>query len=743
MLPAPLPQARLTAGAAEAEAYRAALEELSDHEVLSRELRRVEQSVSQEPVVLGGSGRGSVFADLARNLRYGFRMLAKRPGFTAVAVLTLALGIGPNTAVFTIVNTFLLNPLPLEDASHLAAVNTALVQKTSESTDVRPISYLNLKDYREKNHVFGSLAGYASPIALTMSAGPESHRVFAEVVTGNYFETLGIRPQIGRFFSPGEDTTPGAHPVVVLRYAAWQGRFGGASDILGRTIKLNNFAFTIIGVAPKGFMGVNAVFGPDMWVPSTMAEQVLPARQHDALSDRAMNIFNGAGRLKPGISLPQAQADLKTVAGALEKEYPDANQGQTVTLRPLTEAAVGTSQRQGVAFGGALLTTLVALVLLISCSNVANLLLARAAARRQEIAVRIALGAGRIRLIRQLLTESLLLGFLSGILGFFFGYEGCRLLWSFRPAEFALNLAEPHLNANVFLFALVVAILTGLIFGIVPALRSSRISVVEAIKEETHTAGRSRRRVTLANTLLVGQVAISLVLLVTTALFLRSVQSEYTINPGFQTKNLAIFLLYPGQQGYGRTGTERFYRDARDRLATIPGVVSVSWGSNLPLWGQSEAGVVIEGQAQQKKSEAVSAVVDTIDLDYFSVMGIRMRKGRDFTEDDREGAAQVAIVNNTMASRYWPDRDPIGRRLQVPGQKELRRIVGVVKTADYQSLGEAPQSCIYLPLRQNYPRLDGPLREDGARSPRNNHRFAGGNPEHRSHVANRRHSDRK
>ena len=688
-------------GATPEEASREVLSSLSHSDLLA-ELRVTERTALIDPIPEGVVNSGHLLADLWLDFRYAARMLRKTPGFTTAAVLTLALGIGANTAVFTIVNTLLLNPLPVEHASQLVAMNTAVSKNTREPVDLRPISFLNLKDYREKNHVFSSLAGYSSLTTLTISTGPESQRLFAEVVTGNYFDTLGIRPQIGRFFLRDEDVTPGAIPVVVIGYAAWQGRFGGASDILGRTIKLNNVAFTIIGVAPEGFKGVNAIFGPDLWVPSMMAEQVLTAQQHNALVDRAMLTFTGAGRLKSGVSLAHAQADLKTIADALEKEYPDTNQGQTVSLEPITEAAIPTNQRQGLLLGSVFLMAIVGLVLLIACSNVANLLLARAAARRQEIAVRMALGAGRWRLVRQLLTESVLLGLLSGILGFFFGYEGCQLLSLFRPAEVAQNFVDPHLNANVFVFVLVVALFTGLIFGIAPALRSSRTPIVEALKEETRTAGRCARRITLANALLMGQVAVSLVLLVTAALFLRSVQREYRMDPGFETKNLAMFMLYPGQQGYDRTRTEHFYKDVRDRLATVPGVASLSWATNLPLWQRTETGIAVEGHEKRNKSEAIASVINTIDLEYFSTMGIPFLAGRDFTEDDRQGATPVAIINDTMASRYWLDQNPLGKRLQLPGQTEFRQIVGVVKTADYQTLGEAPQSCVYVPLRQNY-----------------------------------------
>lgn len=688
-------------GATDAEAYRGVVGELDSTDLLP-ELQASEQTVHHDPVPEGAASTGRWISDFLEDLRYAARMMRKSPGFTAVAALTLALGIGANTAVFTIVNTFLLNPLPIEKVSELVAINTIQVKRAAQSGELQRISLLNLMDFRERNHVFSSLAGYSSPMALTMANGVQPQRVFAEVVTGNYFDTLGIRPAMGRFFFTEEDRTPGAHPVVVIGYAAWQSRLGGASDILGRTIKLNGTAFTIIGVAPKGFKGVTAVFGPDLWVPSMMGQQVLPIQERNALSDRAQAIFTGAGRLRPGVLLSEAEADLKTSAAALEREYPDADQGQSVALRSLTAAALGTSQGPSLIIGSALLMAIVGFVLVIACSNVANLLLARAAERRQEIAVRMALGAGSGRLIRQLLTESLLLGLLSGVLGFFFGYAGCKFLWSFRPAEFAQNLVDPKLNANVLVFAFAVAIATGLLFGILPALRSSHAPVVEALKETRGTAGRNPSRISLASTLLGGQVAVSFVLLVVAVLFLRSIQREYTIDPGFETRNLALFMLYPGQAGYDRTRTEEFYKTVRERTATLPGIRSVSWASNLPLFGRPEAGVEIEGLEQRKKSEAISSVINKVDLDYFSTLGIAFVRGRDFTQDDRDTTAPVAIINDTMATRYWPNQDPLGKRLQLPHSKDLLQIIGVVKTVNYQTLGEAPQSCVYVPLRQNF-----------------------------------------
>ena len=687
-------------GATEEDAYQQTFSELDDLVSLQTSLERSQRMTKYDAVPIGDARPGNFIEDLWRDLRYAVRTMRKSPVFTAVAAVTLALGIGANTAVFTIINTLLLNPLPVEKISELAALNTTLTKKAAQSGDLQAISFLNLKDFRERTHAFSSVAGHSSPMAVTMIDKSEPHRVFMELVTGNYFTTLGLHPSFGRFFLPDEDSKPGEGAVVVLGYAAWQSRFGGAADIVGRTIKLNNVPLTIVGVGPKGFKGLYAVFGPDLWVPSMMAEQVLPAQQQKALSDRAMPLFTGIGRLVRGVTLPQAQAEMKIVTSDLEKAYPDANQGQSVTVRPLREAAYG-PERQPLMFGGALLMAIVVFVLLIACSNVANLLLSRAAVRRQEIAVRMALGAGRSRLIRQLLTESVLLGLLSGVLGFLFGYSGCRVLSSLRPAEYAQNLADLRLDPAVFGFAFAVAILTGLIFGIVPALRSSRTSVSEVLKEETRTVGRSRGRLSLANTLLAGQVAVSLVLLVVAVLFLRSIQHEYTIDPGYQTKHLALFMLYPGQAGYDQARTEQFYKQASERIAGAPGISSASWASNLPLWGRKQTGVVIEGQEQHKKSEEISAVVNTVDLNYFSTLGIPFYAGRDFTQDDRDISTPVAIINDTMAVEYWPSQNPLGKRLQLPHGKEFLEIIGVVKTTNYQALGEPPQPCIYIPLRQN------------------------------------------
>lgn len=640
--------------------------------------------------------------DCTQDLRYGWRMLRRSPGFSVVAVLTIALGIGASTAVFTVINTFFLSSVPIPNPSSLVAVYSMPQSADSHANTPQPVSFLDLQDYQQKNKAFTDLAGYSSVMPISFSEGKTADRLFAELVTGNYFKALGLIPALGRFPTAEEDRTPGGDPVIVIGYGMWQRRFGGNPYAIGRVVYVNEKPFTIIGVAPPAFKGVNAIFGPDLWIPSMMAEEVLPAPLHDALRQRGKPLFTGIGKLQPGISGAQAEADLKTIAATLRSEYPDADAARTVSLLTISDAALGIYFRQQMLFGSIVLAAIVALVLLIACSNVASLLLARAAARRQEIAVRLALGARRGRLIRQLLTESLLIAGFSGIIGFCVAVAGVRFLWSFRPAEYAQNFADVKVNPAVLIFALAVSMLSGLIFGIAPALESSRPGVMETLKEDTQGSGRSRHAFHLGNTLVVGQVALSLVSLVVASLFLHSIVRATAIDPGFQTSHLAVFMLSPGQSGYDRARTENFYREVRTRLAAQPGIVSASWASNLPLWAGSVSGITIEGREGERKSERVTSVLNTVDTDYFSTAGISILRGRHFTDDDREGALPVAIINQAMAARYWPSQDAIGKRFRLADQSGYRQIVGIAKNANYQTLGESPRPCIYLPLRQNF-----------------------------------------
>ncbi|HZU25526.1 MAG TPA: ABC transporter permease [Bryobacteraceae bacterium] len=685
-----------SAGIAENEAREEVLRELHNADIVTAESFQRAGEPRRTATEPGAPKTANPLLDLMRDLRYGARAVRRSPAITAFIVATVAVGIGANTTVFTIINTFLLNPLPVRNASELVAVASAETKTGAPSADLLPVSFLNLRDLQRRNAVFSGVAGYTSPTTMTLADGAGSRRLFAEVVTANYFDTLGLSPAAGRFFSPGAS----GPPEIVVSYAAWKVKFGGAADLLRRTLRINNVNFAVIGIAPKGFMGVNAIFGPDVWIPAGTARELLDSELRASLNSRGAALFHGVGRLRPGVTEAQADGNLKAVGAALESEYPDVNAGRTLEVRPIREALFGGSQAP-MLFGSIGLMVVVAVVLLMACCNVANLLLARAASRRQEVAVRLAMGANRGRLIRQLLTESILLGLLSGLVGLAAGVLGNRLVWAFRPAEVAANLPDPKLDFRVFAFTVAVALITGLVFGLAPALSASRADVVEALKEESRSAGRSRRAVSFANTLIVGQVAVSLVALVTAALFVQSLRRAYGIDPGFDAGHLAVFMVNPGELGYGQARTEQFYREVRARVAALPGVSSDTWSQNMPLWGR--VGIIqIEGREQRSKADAITTITNTVDTDYFRTMRIAMLEGRDFTADDRDGALPVAIVNDTLAKRYWPNQEAIGKRLKFPGDARFRQVVGVVRTANYSTIGEPPQPCVYVPLRQNY-----------------------------------------
>ena len=505
---------------------------------------------------------------LWQDIRYSLRLLARAPAFTIAAILSLALGLGANTAIFTLINALFLNPLPVDRPARLVAVNTLDTKNSTQFGNVLPLSYPNLIDLRAGagQRIFSGMAGYSMPFGLAVSTpGGEPEGVFSQLVTGNYFEVLGLRPAIGRFFRADEDRTPGARPVVVLSHRFWQRQFGGRADIVGHVIRLNRIDFTIIGVAPSGFMGITAMFGPDVWLPSMMAPVVLSSQSANWLTDRSALSFAGAARLAPGATIEQAQANLSAIATSLERSFPNQNTGRGVSLMPLTDATIFPGMREGLWLGGLVLMAVVGLVLLIACANVANLLLARASSRRQEMALRLALGAGSGRIIRQLLTESVVLSLGGGGLGLLFAIWGRNLLWSFRPA--ANNFIELPIDARVLAFGATLSLLSGVLFGIIPAWQATRASFDHAMKG-MRSLGGAARGAALRNALVVGQMALSLVAVVAAALFLRSIQRAYAIDPGFDAHRLAVLMVNPQQARYDRPRTEQFYRDVRERLAT-------------------------------------------------------------------------------------------------------------------------------------------------------------------------------
>jgi predicted permease len=639
---------------------------------------------------------------LWQDLRYSIRTLAKSPGFTLVAVVSLALGIGANTTIFTLINSVFLNPLPVENTSELVAVFTTDENNPGQFTNLLQVSHPNYEDLRDQNEVFSGLAAYSFPMPLGMWNGSETEQIFTEMVTGNYFEVLGVRPALGRFFLPEEDQTPGGHPVVVMGYGLWSRSFANDPTVLGQVLTLNGQGFTVVGIAPEGFKGVNAIGGPELWVPSMMYDQVLPQQFRPWFDDRRALLFNVAGRLEPGVTIEQAEANVKTIATRLEKEYPEPNNGRNVALLPLAQATIFPGIRSFLVLGGAVLMTVVGLVLLIACSNVANLLLARAAVRRKEIAIRLSMGAARKRLVQQLLTESILMGLAGGAVGLVIAYWGRNFIWSFRPPQLPQNLLDLTLDARVMGFTLLVSLITGVIFGLAPALQASRPDVVDTLKEETRTAGGGRRRVSLRNALVVGQVALSIVSLVAAGLFLRSLASANEIDPGFETEQLALMTLNTGQRGYEQPQAEQFHRQIVERAESLPGVRSVSLASNMPLFGGFQRSVFIEGRETGDEDKGILVLTNAIDLNYFETVGIELLRGRDFTTADREDAVSVAIINEAMAEQFWPNEYALGKRFRFYGDDFYREVVGIAKTSKYITLGEDPQSCAYIPLRQNF-----------------------------------------
>jgi predicted permease len=681
-------------GATYEDAYNETLSELDDICALRTGIDRNHLMATHDAVPVGDATSRTVVDDLRRDLRYAGRTLRTNPLFVLVVIVTLGLGIGANTTVFTVVNTLILSPMPVRAPSELMAVASVASTGTAQANTLMPLSHPNFTDYRAQNTVFTGLAGYTPMRALTWQVHDASQPLLTEFVTGNYFPLLGVETAMGRTF--GLEAENAGDPVAVMNYGTWQTHFGAVPDIVGRQLRLNNVVVTVIGVARPGFIGVNGLVGPDLWLPLRIAEQLLPNEMRAAVTDRSKPLLQGFARVKPGVTVAQAQANVAALATALAGVYPAANEGQTVTVRPIRDVLFGRASTM-VRFAGAVLAMVAGVVLLIACSNVANLLLARSAARQQEMAVRVALGASRARLVRQLLTESVCLGLLSGGVGLLIGYFAMQLLAKTLPATGTFTTSS--LDGAVLLFTLLVSLATGFMFGTVPALSVSRADVA-GVLQEARTAGRSARRITVANALLVAQVALSFVLLVTAALFLRSIQRAYEIDPGFEADHLAVFLTNPGQAGYEEPQIKGFYADVAERVARLPGAESVAWASNMPLFARPVGGLHVDGRAQSP-TDSSTTIVNTVSRGYFHTSGVAIEKGRAFTDVDRPTSLPVAIVNEKLAQDYWPGEGALGKRIQVPGERQMREVVGVARTGNYSSFGEPPQRCVYVPLEQN------------------------------------------
>lgn len=687
----------LSGGTDEPAAYQLCLQELTSLHNARRTYTGLRAASDLEPPAVT---RSSWLTGIPRDVRYAVRSLRRTPVLTVFIALTLALGIGANTVVFTIINTIILHPIPV-NTKPLVSVIGADTAGGKATNGLFQLSYADLKDYQHRNRVFQSLAGYTSPRMMTMRGSQRTERLFGELVTASYFDALGLKPAHGRFFVADDDKESNGQPGAVLNYGTWQARFGGKESVLGQNITVNNVVFTIVGIAPKNFIGVNAIFGPEVWVPAAFCERLYPNEFRDHLADRQREAFTGVGLLRAGVTRAQAQADVSAIASSLMQEHVGGNERRTAKALSVTDILfVGANGGSTpVVFASVVLLAVVGVVLLMACANVANLLLARSAARRQEMAIRLAMGANRSRLLQQLLTESMLFSLLGGVGGIALGYTGLQILFSQLPN--AATFVTPRLDVSVLLYALLISLATSVIFGAAPAFSASRANVIDTLKDESRSSGRNRSKVTFANALIVAQVALSFVLLLTAALFLRSIGRAYEMDPGFQTSHLVLIMTNLGQEGYRQPDIENFYRDVRDHVRSLPGVTSVSWSSNIPLWNRPLPGVQIEGVDQRSRTDTIRSIVNTADEGYFAAAGVHLINGREFAATDSATSTPVAIVNEKLARDYFPS-GAIGRRVQIPGEKQMRQIVGVARTANYTAWGEAPQLCIYVPLRQKF-----------------------------------------
>ncbi|UCC30366.1 MAG: ABC transporter permease [Phycisphaerales bacterium] len=633
------------------------------------------------------------------DLRYGFRMLVKNPGFTAVVVITLALGIGLNTAIFSLINTVLFRPLPFDQAERLVEVHRNAWDDF--------FSYPDYLEYRDRSDVFSALACW-SYTPLSVGRGEATELRVGQIVTGNYFAALGVEAGCGRLLSPEDDVTAGAHPVAVLSHAYWQRTYGGKPQAVGNTITLNAQPFRIVGVAPEGFVGAFPIFTPDVWVPMMMQAQVFPLGGR--LENRNSGWLHVVGRLKPGVRMQQAQARLDQVAAHLKDVDPERYEDEHARLVLPSGIGLPPEARPIVVGLSALVMSMVGLVLLIACANVANLLLARSTARRGEIAVRLALGAGRLRLVRQLLTESTLLALLGGAVGVLIAswvMSVVSVLLPQLPYNLSLSM-DFGLDGRVLAFAALASVFTGVVFGLVPALQATNANVFPALKDNVGARGLGVRRSRLRTTLIVGQIAVSLVLLIGAGLFVRSLLSAKAINPGFDHENvLTVSLAFAVHERDAEAG-KAFYKQLLDRVRVMPGVESASLDECIPLgFSQNTGEYWIGGRppapGPDGRADVDSVLMSIVSAGDFKTLGIPLLRGRDFNEHDTEDAPGVVIVNQVFADRNWPDEDPLGKRISLEGlEGPYREVVGVVSTVKYVFIGEGPRPFLYRPFTQNY-----------------------------------------
>ncbi len=638
--------------------------------------------------------------ELFHNLLYAGRRLRADPGSTAVVVLSLALAIGANTALFSFVDAVFLRPLPVARPAELTAMYTT---DTAYPDRLLPISYLNFLDDRAS----GIFAGLTAQVTLQLnigslggnSGGGAPERISAASVTANYFDVLGVAPLAGRTFTPDEEAPVDAHPVIVLSSRLWRRRFAADRGIIGRTIQVNHLRYTVVGVAAEGFRGPSLLSNFDAWIPMAQRQGVVGflARWFDARQASMCAVY---GRLRSPDGLERARAGLQTVSARLAREYPQANHARRAVLIPFAQATLNPNQRGQVVRMGWFLSIMVGLVLALACTNVANLLLSRALARQREIAVRLALGAGRARLVRQLLAESLLLAFIGGGAGLLVALSARSLLWRFKPPSVPDTL-DVSFDPRVLLFALALTLATGLLCGLAPALQSSRPDLVAALRGGGAAAeGRRRRRG--RNALVVAQVTLSLLLLLGAGLVLRSLQRAQRLDLGFAADHLISLNMDPDGIGYDRPRALALFRRAVERVEALPGVRSAAFAFNQPLAHAPSALFYLDGKTSPSPQDGAPITTNAADLGYFETVGIPLLAGRLPRHADSEDAPPVIVVNRAVADRYLAGENPIGKRMRFVDVPTAFEIVGVVGDATYASLGEPTPCYLYYPFAQAY-----------------------------------------
>jgi macrolide transport system ATP-binding/permease protein len=620
------------------------------------------------------------------DVRFGIRQLRKSPVFTIAAILTLALGIGANATIFTWLNAVLLNPIPGVKSRGLVSVGWR-VRGGGGST----LSWLDFLDMRKRNHTFDQIAAIGfEPMSLGEGAQPE--RTWGMLVSANYFDALGVKPALGRTFVLEEDENPGGHATVVLSHHLWVRKFGSDPNIVGRQILLNRRAFTVVGIAADPFAGSILGLQFELWVPLSMHDALMGGTR---LTQRGVRWLGTHGRIKPGIDSRTAAADLTSISANLANEFSRTDRFQTAEIEPIWHDGGG----EVLVPVMSLLMAVTAVVLMIACANVANLLLARASGRRREIAIRLALGARRSRLIRQLLVENGLLALAGLAVALIALPSTMASLQGFAPSSNLPVGLDIKADSGVFLFTVAVAVLATLLFGLVPALRASRPDVVSAIKENSG-ASASRSKAWLRNSLVVAQVSLSLVLLIGAGLLLKSLHRATSVDPGFDARNVLVAGVDLQPNGYDAARARVALREMTDRITAIPGVTAISTVHSVPLGlsGSNSSRFEAEGYVPAK-DEQPAANINVIGPDYFHTVNTRVVEGREFTPADTPDSQQVAMVNETFASRYFP-RGAVGRKIQISGKSRI--VAGVVRDSKFFALNEKPQVWVYLPAAQDF-----------------------------------------